>query len=200
MKTQTQKAPATVAVVGPGSILSETSFYVVQSLSRDGKVNVKDDLGHEITLSERYVKEICSRADEYITEESKTRTEMQEILLSNPRMAMTVAYVTQSSEKTKKDYESEKRDKIDQITNASLSSAARLLEDLIDNPITREIPGKLRVIKGRHYGHQDTNGRVSFIDMEIQRDPSKDYDTRTRLMDPRTIQWMIVNKVKYILK
>jgi len=188
MSVSTKKAPATVAVIGPGSILSETSFYVVKSLEKGGKVVVVDDYGHSINLSERYVKEITISADQYDSEEKKTKT------------AMTVAYITQSTEKLKRDYEAEKTAKINEIQRASLSTAAKLLEDLIDNPITREIPGKLRVMKGRHYGHQDTNGRVSFIDMEITRDASKDFDTRTRLMDPRTIQWMIVNKVKYVLK
>ena len=200
MSVSTKKAPATVAVIGPGSILSETSFYVVKSLEKGGKVVVVDDYGHSINLSERYVKEITISADQYDSEEKKTKTEMQEILLANPRIAMTVAYITQSTEKLKRDYEAEKTAKINEIQRASLSTAAKLLEDLIDNPITREIPGKLRVMKGRHYGHQDTNGRVSFIDMEITRDASKDFDTRTRLMDPRTIQWMIVNKVKNVLK
>ena len=199
MSASTKKAPAVIAI-GPGSILSETSFYVVKSLEKGGKVVVVDDYGHSINLSERYVKEITVSADQYDTEEKKTKTEMQEIFFASPRLAMTVAYITQSSEKPKKEYDAEKAAKIDEISRASLSTAAVLLGDLIDNPITREIPGKLRVMKGRHYGSQDTNGRVSFIDMEITRDASKDYDTRTRLMDPRTIQWMIVNKVKYTQK
>ena len=199
MSTKTQKAPATVEVVGPGSILSETSFYVVQSITA-GKVLVKDDQGHDITLSERYVNEICISADSYETEEKKTMTELAEIFISSPRIAMTVAYITKGTEKTKRDFDLEKSEKIAEIQSASLSTASKLLEDLIENPITRTIPGKLRVMKGRHYGHVDELGRISFIDMEISRDVTKDYDTRSRLVDPRTIQELIINKVKYILK
>ena len=199
MSTKTQKAPATVAVVGPGSILSESSFYVVQSI-KAGKVEVKDDHGHDITLSERYVNEICISADSYDTEEKKTMTELAEIFIGSPRIAMTVAYITKGDVKSKRDFDLEKSEKIAEIQNASLATASKLLEDLIENPIARTIPGKLRVMKGRHYGHVDELGRIHFIDMELKRDVTKDYDTRSRQVDPRTIQWLIVNKVKYILK
>ena len=198
MASKTAKAPAKV-VVAPGSILSETSFYVVKSIS-GGKVIVHDDFGHEITLGERYVSEICSSADHWESEEKKSMTELAELFINSPRVAMTVSYITKSTEKTKKDYELEKATKIHEIMNASLSTTSALLSDLIENPITKSIPGKLRVMKGRHYGNVDDLGRVHFVDMEITKDSSKDYDTRTRQVDPRTIQEIIVNKVRYFLK
>jgi hypothetical protein len=199
MTSKTAKAPAQVAVVAPGSILSETSFYVVKEVKGD-KIIVNDDFGHEITLSEKYVNEICLSADKWETEEPKSMTELAEIFINSPRSAMSVAFITKSTEKTKKDYDLEKSTKIHEIMNASLSNTSSLLNDLIENPITRTIPGKLRVIKGRHYGNVDDLGRVHFIDMEIQRDPTKDYDNRSRQVDPRTIQYLIINKVKYSLK
>lgn len=200
MGTTTKSPKATAVVLGPGSILSEASFYVVQKIVGD-KVIVHDDFGHEITLSQRYVNEITVNADAYTSEEKKSMTELGEIFVNSPRIAMTVAYITKGTEKTKKEYDAEKKAKIDEIVNATLKNTPALLSDLIDNPITREIPGKLRVMKGRHYGNQETStGRVHFIDMELKKDPTKDYDTRTRQVDPRTIQWLIVNKVKYTLK
>ena len=53
---------------------------------------------------------------------------------------------------------------------------------------------------GRHYGAVDEFGRIHFVDMEIERDITKSYDNRMRLVDPRTIKYLIVNNVKYILK
>ena len=128
------------------------------------------------------------------------RFKLADILVNSPRIAMTVAYITKATEKTKKDFDAEKNAKIAEIQNASLKNASSLLSDLIENPITRAIPGKLRVMKGRHYGHVDDLGRVHFIDMELKKDATKDYDTRSRQVDPRTIQYLIVNKVKYTLK
>ena len=200
MSTATKKAPATTKVViEPGSILSETSFYVVKEVQQ-AKVIVSDDYGHEITLGKAYVEQITVSADHYETEEKKSMTELAELFINSPRIAMTVAFITKETEKTKKDFDAEKTAKINEIQNASLKNATALLSDLIENPITRAIPGKLRVMKGRHYGNVDDLGRIHFIDMEIKRDASKDYDTRSRQVDPRTIQYLIVNKVKYTLK
>lgn len=200
MSTATKKAPAApVVVIEPGSILSETSFYVVEEVQQ-GKVIVVDDYGHRITLGKKYVEEITISADHYTSEEKKSMTELADIFIKSPRTAMTVCYITKDTEKTKKDFEAEKLAKITEIQNASLKNAEALLNNLIENPITRVIPGKQRIMKGRHYGHVDDLGRVHFIDMEIKRDPTKDYDTRSRQVDPRTIQYLIVNKVKYILK
>lgn len=187
------------AVVAVGTILSETSFYVVKRLE-PGKVIVNDDFGNEITIGQPYVEQLLVSADHYASEEKKTMTELAEIFKASARIAMTVAYITKDTPKTKKDYEAEKSSKIDQIQRASLSTAAGLLESLIDNPISKVIPGKLRIMKGRHYGNMDDLGRVHFIDMEINRDTTKDYDTRSRQVDPRTIQYLVINKVKYILK
>lgn len=197
--TKKQPAPATTGLV-VGSILSETSFYVVKAFEAGDKVVVTDDFGHEIRLGKRYVEEICVSADNFTSEEKKSMTELAEIFINSPRVACTVCYITKPTEKLKKDWEAEKAAKIAEIQNASLSSAPKLLSELIDNPITKTIPGHERVMKGRHYGHVDDLGRVHFIDMELKKDPSKDYDTRSRQVDPRTIQWLIVNKVKYSLK
>jgi hypothetical protein len=203
MSTATKKAPANVAarvlVIEPGTILSENSFYVVKEVQQ-AKIIVTDEFGHEITMGMPYVKEILTCADFYEKEEQKTMTELAELFINSPRMAMTACFITKASEKTKKEFDNEKSAKIAEITNASLKTAATLLSDLIENPITKVIPGKERVIKGRHYGHVDDLGRVNFIDMEIKRDPTKDYDTRSRQVDPRTILYLIINKVKYSLK
>lgn len=196
----TKKAAASIAVViEPGLILSETSFYVVKEVQQT-KVIVNDDFGHEITLGKPYVQQITISADHFESEEKKTMTELADIFINNPRMALTVAYITKTTEKTKKEFEAEKLTKIKEIQSAPIGKVEALLNNLIENPITKEIPGKLRVMKGRHYGNMDDLGRVHFIDMEIKRDTTKDYDTRSRQVDPRTIQYLIVNKVKYILK
>lgn len=203
MSTTTKKAPAKVVAkvmtIDPGTIFSENSFYVVAEVQQD-KIIVVDEYNHRITMGLPYVKEILLCADFYEKEEQKSMTELAELFINSPRIAMTACFITKSSEKTKREFDIEKSAKIAEITNASLKTAATLLSDLIENPITKVIPGKERVIKGRHYGHVDDLGRVNFIDMEIKRDPTKDYDTRSRQVDPRTIQYLIVNKVKYTLK
>lgn len=200
-KAKAAKTPAEVYALSQGEILSETSFYTVKGFNPDGSIVVTDDLGHDIKMGRPYIEQICQSANHYTSTEEKSMTELAEIFLSHPRIAMSVCYITKPEEKTAKDFKAEKEAKITQIQNAPMKDAARLLEELIENPITKFIPGHERIIKGRHYGHQHSTGRVNFIDMEIKASPSsKDYDTRTRQVDTRTIQWLIVNKVKYVLK
>jgi len=207
MATATKKSTTVTSgstSVTTGSILSETSFYVVDKVE-NGKVFVKDDLGNSITLGDKYVNQICVSADSWTSEEKKSMTELAEIFINSPRIAMTVAFFKKDVEKTKTAYNKEVSDAILRVQNAKVSEVEGLLKSLIENPISKSTPGGLRVMKGRHHGHIDELGRVHFIDMELDniKKPATDgssYDTRKREVDPRTIQWLIVNKVKYILK
>lgn len=181
-----------------GSILSETSFFTVQKIEGNN-VEVKDDNGNVLGISKEYVEQILNSADIYENEEKKTMTELAELLNNSPRIAMTVAFYKKDEQKTKKLYEAEKQAKIDEIQNAKVADVPRLLNDLIENPISKVIPGELRIMKGRHYGVIDDLGRLQFIDMEKPRTKT-DYDDRYRQIDPRTIVYIIVNNTKYTLK
>ena len=179
-----------------GSILSETSFYVVKEVNSSNIV-VTDENDNEITIGKEYVESVLNSADDCDTTEKKTMTELAEIFINSPRIAMTVAFYKKDVEKTKKAYEAEKTAKVNEITNAKVSDVPRLLNQLIENPISKTIPGELRVMKGRHYGQIDELGRVKFIDMEL---PKADPAGRIRQVDPRTIEYIICNNVKYVKK
>lgn len=180
-----------------GSILSESSFFIVKDVLKNGDIIVVDDHGNNVEIGKAYVEGVLSSADQFDKEENKTMTELAELFINSARIAMTVAFMKKDTEKTKKAYNQEKQAKIDQITNAKVSDVPRLLNDLIENPITKVIPGELRVMKGRHYGAIDELGRVQFTDMEL---PLTDPSSRLRQVDPRTIQYLIVGGVKYNLK
>ena len=182
-----------------GSILSETSFYKVQKIKEDHIV-VLDDMGNEIRLGKLYVDKVLSSADYFESEEKINKTAMAELFINSPRIAMTVAFFKKDKEKTKKAYETEVKEAIDKVQNAKVSEVEGLLKNLIENPISKVIPGELRVMKGRHYGNIDELGRVHFIDMEIEKESGKDYDSRMRQVDPRTIMYLIINNIKYSLK
>lgn len=182
-----------------GSILSETSFYKVNKVTNSG-IEVTDDFGNDITIGKAYVEMILNSAEVFSTEEKKTLTELQEIFVNNPRVAMEVGYYKKDEPKTKKAYEAEKAAAIKKVQDASLSTAAAILADLIDNPISKVIPGEFRIIRGRHYNSQHVSGRINFIDMELEKGDKADYDARVRQVDPRTIQHIIVGGVKYSLK
>lgn len=179
-----------------GSILSESSFFTVKATKPAGVVLV-DDFGNEITIGNEYVEKILVSADYFETEEKKTMTELAEMFINSPRIALTVAFITKDDVKTKKAYEAEVQAAIDKVTNAKVGDVPTLMRQLIENPVSRIIPGELRIMKGRHYGEKNDLGRIQFTDMEL---PNTDANKRLRWVDPRTIQHLIVNKVKYVLK
>lgn len=182
-----------------GSILSETSFYVVEGFEGAAIVVVTDN-GQKVRISNQYVENVLSSADSFEKEEQKTMTELADLFIGSPRVAMTVAFFKKDTAKTKKVYEAEKSAVIERIQNAKISEVPALLNDLIENPLSKMIPGELRVMKGRHYGNVDELGRIQFTDMELTKEAGKDYDSRLRQVDPRTIQYIIVGDVKYSLK
>jgi hypothetical protein len=179
-----------------GSILSETSFYVVKEVL-PAHIVVTDEHNNEVTIGKEYVEGVLQSADDYDVTEKKTMTELAEVFINSPRIAMTVAFYKKDVEKTKKAYEAEKTAKVNEITNAKVSDVPKLLNDLIENPISRTTPGELRVMKGRHFGVMDDLGRVKFVDMEL---PLNDPAGRIRQVDPRTIEYIICNNVKYVKK
>lgn len=184
-----------------GAILSESSYFTVKEVQTKAIIAV-DDYGHEITISNEYVEQVMLSADIFSSTEQKNMTELAEIFINSPRVAQTVCFITKGEEKAKKVYEEEKAAAILKLQNAKVSEIAQLATDLIENPISKSIPGKERIMRGRHYGQKEKDGlgRIDFIDMEIPKDTSKSYENRIRQVDPRTIQWLIVNNVKYVLK
>lgn len=186
--------------VKAGDIFSETQFYVVKEV-KSGTVVVTNELGEDIGLNENYVKDLLNSADDFNKEETKNMTELADIFVNSRGIAMTVAFYKKDTNKTVKAYKAEKEAKIEEITNAKVSEVTTLLNDLIENPISKVIAGDLRVMKGRHYGGMDDLGRIHFVDMELPRGTdAKGGDTRMRQVDPRTITYVIVDNVKYNLK
>lgn len=198
-KTAAPAAPKTIVeTVKVGSILSESNFYTVSRIEGDF-VFAKNDDGVEIRLSKAYVNQCTVSADLVNEEKEMTKTQLAELFINSPRVAMTVAFIKQGTEKTQKAFNAEKAEAIRKIRQARVSDVEGLLNDLIDNPLSRTIPGALRVMKGRHFGRVDELGRVQFIDMEQARG-DKEHDARLRQVDPRTIQYLIIEGVKYNLK
>lgn len=171
---------------------SETQFY--KEVKRVGnRVQLVNQKGENIIVEKEYLDTINSH-DRVKTEEKLSQTEIVNIILANPKTVMSVYFQKQDTPKTKVKYNSEKVAKIEEIKEAKVSDIERLLSDLIDNPITTYIVGEMRLMKGYHFGNQDERGRIQFKDME-----EKNTEI-LKAVDPRTIEYAIVNNVKYIKK
>ena len=182
-----------------GGIFSETQFYVVEQVN-NGEVVVKDESGNSITITTEYVEKILNSADNFTEEKKVNQTELSEKFINSARTAMTVCFTKKDEPKSAKAIQKEKEEAIQKALNANVTDLPKILKDLVDNPIQNIIKGDVRVMLGRHYGCVDNMGRVSFIDMEIVKDSTKPVDTRLRLVDPRTLKYIIVEGIKYILK
>jgi len=176
-------------MIKKGQVLSESQFYVVDSVSATSIIVIDDDK-NKIELSKAYADKVLSSAHDFAKEEKVTKTQLAEIFMANPRVAMTVHFFKQVKE----------ADVTAEIMKSYESSTPKTMEAAIKKAVKHGLEGEERVMIGRHYGASDDFGRVHFVDMEVAKDASKDYDTRMRLVDPRTLQHLIVNNVKYNLK
>jgi len=181
-----------------GQILSENSFFTISNVNEDGVICVADD-GTKVGLSKSYVEKMMHPGNIFDTEEEMSITELADIFINNPRVAMTVAFYKKDKEKLVKDYNREVKEAVERVQNAKVSEVESIVTDLINNPITRTIPGELRVMHGRHYRVINDLGRVQFIDMDEEYKEGV-HDNRARQVDPRTLQYVIVNNTKYSLK
>lgn len=165
-----------------GLILSETQFYKVAKVVGD-KVQLTNDEGTNIVVDKNYIEKCTNSADNVVKTEKVNKTQLAEKFLSSSRTALTVCYTKQVDPK----------DVASKIVGITTEAQAKVVAKSL-------VQGEERVMKGRHYHSVDDFGRVHFIDMEIEKDSSKSYDVRQRLVDPRDIKWLIVDNVKYVRK
>lgn len=175
-----------------GNILGESQYYTVEKKSGD-RIQLKTDSGESIVVSKDYVESFLNSADQFSETEKVTKTQLADLFINNPRIVMTVTFLKANKTKTKKAYKEELMQRSEEIKNEFLSSGISAIEKALQNPVLDYIPGELRVMRGRHYGELDDLGRMHFTDMEAT-------DGRKRQVDPRTIQNLVVNNKKYVLK
>lgn len=172
-----------------GDVLSETQFYKVIKTSGD-KVQLQNDNGEDIVVGKPYVESLLNSANQFTETKKVSMTEAATIFQNSTNIAVTVNFNTKVKE----------ADVVKEIMDTFEGSTMKSMESAVKKAIKTALEGKERTMIGRHYGHMNELGRISFIDMEETKDPSKDYDTRTRLVDPRTLNWLVVRGVKYVVK
>jgi len=175
-----------------GEVLSESQFYKVVKVKGD-KVQLETDTGENIIVTSQYVENFLSSAKQHSSVVKLNRTELTDKFLSCPRVAMTVNFHKQAKPTDIKKA----------IVELYPNKGGKLMSEAeFAKKVSKAVnlKGEERTMTGRHYGGQDINGRVSFIDMEKEKGSKSDYDARKRLVDPRTLNWLIVGGVKYEVK
>lgn len=177
-----------------GEKLSETQFY---SVVKKGAVRAqfKADDGRLVVLDKEYIDNFLTSSTQFSESKELNRTDAAALFIASPGVALAVNYNTQVDPKKA----------LEAMKNIYPNKKGKMLSEAEYSKKAEEILlsvtcGEERTMIGRHYGSVNEFGRVSFIDMEKEKDPTKSYDTRTRQVDPRTINWMIIKGVKYKVK
>jgi hypothetical protein len=172
-----------------GACLSEVQYYRVVKVSGT-KIQLKNGLEQDIVVDKEYVQDCLTSADQYTEEVKVTKTEMAKLFLENPNVVFTISFNKQVKPE----------DVSKEIMGAYEGSTPKTMEMAIKKAVKSALNGIERVLVGYHNGIQDDLGRISAIDMNIEKDPTKDYNNALRLVDPRTINYLILRGKKYIVK
>lgn len=175
--------------LAPGKILSESQFYTTVKVVGN-KVQLANDHGENIVVDSGYVEKCLNSADQYDKTETLTRTELAAKFIASSAVALTVNFNKQVKEV----------DVVKEIQEAYESSTPKEFTTKLKKSVKTALEGVERTMVGRHYGHVNEFGRVSFIDMEEKKLEGKDYDSRIRQVDPRSLNYLIVRGIKYIVK
>lgn len=175
----------------PGSILGEAQYYKVLSIDNNKNMaHLVTDTGETVNVSKDYLEVCISSADQWTEKQKVTRTEMAEIFLRKGGHVMTVTFFKQVKEE----------DVVKELMDTYTNSAPKDVQKAFKAAVKRAMEGEKRVMVGRHFGELNDLGRVNFIDMALEHDRTKEYDTRLRQVDPRTLHSLIVDNILYELK
>lgn len=204
-----------VSEIQVGDVFSEESHYTVKSIGKDSIVFIHLESGKEVKLSTSYVQGLLNTSDQFhetkeVTREDKKdgtpgiRTIFESIKSSE---VFTVVFKKQDKPKTKKQINEEReaqREKaielIDKAKKQKKSMAVAYktaLEYIQDNPILDYVEGEERVLRGFKLQFVSRDGKYRCLDMDIERTPK---ETGERLVNINTIEQLIYNGVKYIVK
>lgn len=204
-----------VSEIQVGDVFSEESHYTVKSIGKDSIVFIHLESGKEVKLSISYVQGLLNTSDQFhetkeVTREDKKdgtpgiRTIFESIKSSE---VFTVVFKKQDKPKTKKQINEEREaqrgkaiELIDKAKKQRKSMAVAYktaLEYIQDNPILDYVEGEERVLRGFKLQFVSRDGKYRCLDMDIER-TSK--ETGERLVNINTIEQLIYNGVKYIVK
>ena len=157
-----------------GNWFSGTSYYRANKIDGD-TVQARCE-SKDITVSKDIMEYEMSCADVFATEEKLALTKVAEALSSANSKCFTVCFNTKIDEKIASE-------KLSKATAADLNNVKSFAKDLLS--------GKETTIVGRLSNSDNKLGRSLVVDIA-----SKGY----RQVDHRTINWLIINNVKYTVK
>lgn len=198
-----------------GSIISESSHYIVNKVSGSTAWLTHFESGEEVQIGMSYLKNYTNSADLYATIVKVTKEDKKDGTLGirsiweniHSGQVFTVCFKKQDKLKSKRKLQEEIDDIVEKFSNGidrvknskkCVASAAKyFISELINNPVLPYEEGEDRVLRGYKIQFESRDGRYNCIDMDIQQ---TDKEFGVRPVNINTIKWLIFNGVKYIVE
>lgn len=198
-----------------GSIISESSHYIVNRVSSSAAWLTHFESGEEVQIGMSYLKNYTNSADLYDTTVEVTKEDKKDGTLGirsiweniHSGQVFTVCFKKQDKPKSKRKLQEEIDAIVEQFSNSidtvknnkkGVANAAKnLVTELVNNPVLPYEEGEDRVLRGYKVQFASRDGRYDCVDMDIVR---TDKESGIRPVNINTIKWLIFNGVKYIVK
>lgn len=198
-----------------GSIISESSHYIVNRVSGSTAWLTHFESGEEVQIGMSYLKNYTNSADLYDTTMEVTKEDKKDGTLGirsifeniHSSQVFTVCFKKQDKPKSKRKLQEEIDAIVEQFSNSidtvknnkkGVANAAKnLVTELVNNPVLPYEEGEDRVLRGYKIQFESRDGRYDCVDMDIVR---TDKESGIRPVNINTIKWLIFNGVKYIVK
>lgn len=162
-----------------GDVFSRFSCGTVIDKTFD-TITVKNTEGRSWNISKEIVESEFQFANHSHEEDTCCRTDLINLIKANPRVAMTIEFTKKPDPKA--------------AANVLQDGIGALTERQWNSKVKRAMEGEHRVVRGIYPGSSDEHGRLRFI---IIGEPT---GNGLRLVDPRTINSVIVNNKTYSIK
>jgi hypothetical protein len=198
-----------------GSIISESSHYIVNKISGPRAWLTHFESGEEVEIGVGYLKNYTNSADLFDTTVRVTKEDKKDGTLGirsiweniHSGQVFTVCFKKQDKPKSKKKIQEEVDAIIEQFSNSidevknnkkGVANAAKnLITELINNPVLPYEEGEDRILRGYKVQFESRDGRYDCVDMDITR---TDKESGIRPVNILTIKWLIYNGVKYVVE
>lgn len=207
-----------------GDLFSEQAYYNVVKINPTSITFKHLTTGTEVDLGNDYVSSLLVSADSYneskvvgiedklwtakqIAEANRTDVQVGDVRVQGMKSiwdgigskVFRVSFIKKGKELSKTAYNKAVQAKLAEATftleKAKTSKkgvttvALELLEELIHNPIVSTVAGEERILRGWKLQHESLDGQYAVMDSDLM---------EKRVVNLNTIQWIIVDGVKYI--
>lgn len=198
-----------------GSIISESSHYIVNRMSGSTAWLTHFESGEEVQIGMSYLKNYTNSADLFETTVKVTKEDKKDGTLGirsiweniHSGQVFTVCFKKQDKPKSKRKLQEEIDAIVEQFSNSidavknskkGVANAAKnLVTELVNNPVLPYEEGEDRVLRGYKIQFESRDGRYNCIDMDIQQ---TDKESGVRPVNINTIKYLIFDGVKYVVE